>query len=203
MSEEVKPLTRKQQVFVDEYLQCFNAAEAARRAGYSERSAYSQGWENLRKPEIKAEIDRRLDEVHMSADEALKLLADIGHSDQGVFWKIVDEWVFNPLPEYEILAEEEVIDDTKDPPEKRISYRVRHAVLDMDKIIDPRYSWMIKSFSNSRKFGLKIETHDKHAAIRDVLKIAGRYTDKTETEHKGQVKIVVEYAEPNNNANAP
>jgi phage terminase small subunit len=76
-----KPLTKKQQVFIDEYLQTWNAAGAARLAGYSERSAYSQGWENLRKPEIQAAIKERLDEVHMSADETLKRLADIARGD--------------------------------------------------------------------------------------------------------------------------
>jgi phage terminase small subunit len=82
MTDEIK-LTRKQQVFIDEYLKCWNAAEAARLAGYSERSAYSQGWENLRKPEIAAAIQARLDEAHMSADEALKLLADQARADIG------------------------------------------------------------------------------------------------------------------------
>lgn len=203
MSEE-KQLTRKQQVFVDEYLKCWNAAEAARRAGYSERSAYSQGWENLRKPEIKAEIDKRLDEAHMSADEALKIIADIGHSDMGVFWKIVDEWMFNPLPEYEILEEVEVIDDTKEPPEKRVSYRVRHAVLDMDKVTDPRYSHMIKKFTNSRKTGLSIETYDKHAAARDVLKIAGKFTEHVDVTSGGEkLKIIVEYGNDGNKTETP
>lgn len=76
-------LTRKQQIFIDEYLKCWNATEAARRAGYSERSAYSQGWENLRKPEIQSAIQARLDEVHMSANEAIKLHSDIARGDIG------------------------------------------------------------------------------------------------------------------------
>jgi phage terminase small subunit len=184
--QEPKKLTRKQQVFISEYLKCFNATEAAKRAGYSEATAYAIGWENLRKPEIKAGIDARLDEVHMSANEALKLTADLARVDIGVFFKIVDEWVFNPLPTYEILDEKEVVDDTKDPPEKRISYRVRHVVLDMDKITDPRFSWMLKSFSDSHKFGLKIETHDRHAAIRDVLKTHGKFIDRTDITTGGE-----------------
>lgn len=84
MSKKDK-LTDKQKVFIDEYLKCFNTAKAARKAGYSERSAYSQGWENMRKPEIKAAIEARLDEVHMSANEALKLQADIARGDMGDF----------------------------------------------------------------------------------------------------------------------
>lgn len=186
MSDEKPKLTNKQRVFIDEYLRCFNASEAARRAGYSEKTAYSIGSALLKNIEVSAAIQERMSEVHMSADEALKLLADIGHSDQGVFWKIVDEWMFNPLPEYEILDQREIMNESKDPPVKEICYRVRHAVLDMDRILDPRYSWMIKSFSNSRKFGLKIETYNKHDAIRDVLKIHGKFVDRTDITTGGE-----------------
>jgi phage terminase small subunit len=88
MSEEGKTLTRKQQVFVDEYLKTWNAGEAARRAGYSEKSAYNIGWENVRKPEIREAIQARLDEVHMGADEVLKRLADIARGDLADFMSI-------------------------------------------------------------------------------------------------------------------
>ena len=80
-SKKPKPLTHKQQLFVDEYLKCWNAAEAARRAGYPEKSAYNIGWQNVRKLEISEAIKARLDEVHVSADEALKLNADIARGD--------------------------------------------------------------------------------------------------------------------------
>lgn len=76
-------LTNKQRVFVDEYLRCWNASEAARRAGYSERTAGAIGRENLQKPTIAAEINVRLAEKHMSADEALTILADIARGDLG------------------------------------------------------------------------------------------------------------------------
>lgn len=50
-------LTSKQQKFVDEYLKDLNATQAAIRAGYSEKTAYSIGQENLKKPEIKKCIE--------------------------------------------------------------------------------------------------------------------------------------------------
>ncbi len=81
MTDEKPKLTHKQQVFISEYLKSFNATGAAIAAGYSEKTAYAMGWENLRKPDIQAEIQSRLDEVHMSADEALKLTADIARGD--------------------------------------------------------------------------------------------------------------------------
>ena len=56
-------MNERQKRFVDFYIQTGNASEAARKAGYSERTAYSIGEENLRKPEVRAEIDRRLGEL--------------------------------------------------------------------------------------------------------------------------------------------
>ena len=45
-------LTPKQVRFVAEYLIDLNATQAAIRAGYSEKTAYSIGQENLKKPEV-------------------------------------------------------------------------------------------------------------------------------------------------------
>ena len=51
-----KQLTRKQQRFVQEYTIDLNATAAAKRAGYSEKTAYSVGHEILKKPEIAVAI---------------------------------------------------------------------------------------------------------------------------------------------------
>lgn len=55
-----KELTPKQKRFVDEYLIDLNATQAAIRAGYSAKTAYSIGEENLKKPEIKAAVDEAI-----------------------------------------------------------------------------------------------------------------------------------------------
>ncbi len=66
-------LTAKQRRFVEEYLVDHNATQAAIRAGYSEKTAYSIGHENLKKPEIAAAIAagqarlRRKTEVSISS----------------------------------------------------------------------------------------------------------------------------------------
>ncbi len=49
-------LNPKQSRFVEEYLVDLNATQAAIRAGYSEKTAYATGSENLRKPQIQAAI---------------------------------------------------------------------------------------------------------------------------------------------------
>ena len=87
MSDEVvkKKLTRKNQVFIDEYLRCFNGAEAARRAGYSEKRARTTAAELMAESSISEQIQARLSEMHMSADEALKRLSDMARGDIGQF----------------------------------------------------------------------------------------------------------------------
>ena len=56
-------LTVKQRRFIDYYIQSGNASEAARKAGYSPKTAYSMGVENLRKPQVQAAIQTRLAEL--------------------------------------------------------------------------------------------------------------------------------------------
>jgi phage terminase small subunit len=54
-------LSAKALLFCQEYLIDLNATQAAIRAGYSKKSAGSIGEENLKKPEIQAEIKRQMD----------------------------------------------------------------------------------------------------------------------------------------------
>ena len=81
-------LSQKQQAFIEFYLQTWNASEAARRAGYSEKTAYSIGQENLKKPEIAAAIAARLAELKMSADEVLTRLAEQARGSLAPFLRI-------------------------------------------------------------------------------------------------------------------
>lgn len=81
-------LTDRQRAFCEEYLTTWNAAEAARRAGYSAASARSIGSENLTKPDIRAYIDRRMRELQLGEDTVLARLADIAFADMGDFIKI-------------------------------------------------------------------------------------------------------------------
>ena len=85
MSEEkpLKPLNKAQQVFVSEYLKCFNGTEAYSRAYPSAKrdSARANAAELLAKPNIKAEITARLSEIHMGADESIKRLSDMARGD--------------------------------------------------------------------------------------------------------------------------
>jgi phage terminase small subunit len=78
-------LSQKGRAFIEEYLADFNATAAAIRAGYSQRSAAAIGWENLRKPEIRDAIARRIADRTMTADEALIRLAAQARGSMALF----------------------------------------------------------------------------------------------------------------------
>ena len=52
-----------QKAFADYYLETSNATESAKKAGYSEKTAYSQGQRLLKNVEVKAYIEERLGEI--------------------------------------------------------------------------------------------------------------------------------------------
>jgi phage terminase small subunit len=69
-------LTAKHQAFIAHYLTCWIGAEAARRTDPTYKRPDQVAYEYLRKPEIQAEIQRRLAELKMGADETLTRLSD-------------------------------------------------------------------------------------------------------------------------------
>ena len=91
-------LTAKQQVFIAEYLKTWNASEAARRAGYSPKTAGAIGAENLTKPEISAEIERFKAERIMAPEEVQIALTEQARSDIGDFLTQTGDAVTVDLP---------------------------------------------------------------------------------------------------------
>ena len=74
-------LTPKQKAFADYYIECGNSTEAARKAGYSEKTSRSMGAENLTKPDISAYIAERMQAKNearvASADEVLQFFSSV------------------------------------------------------------------------------------------------------------------------------
>ena len=60
-------INAKQRLFCIEYLKDWNATQAAIRAGYAKKTAYSIGQENLKKPELKAYISDQIEDVISNA----------------------------------------------------------------------------------------------------------------------------------------
>lgn len=78
---ETDKLTAKQERFIECYLSNgMNGAAAAREAGYSERTAKEQGYENLTKPHLKQAIDRKRQEMsENSEDRRQKWISHLEH----------------------------------------------------------------------------------------------------------------------------
>lgn len=78
-------LTIKQKKFADEYIISGNATEAAKKAGYSKKTASVIGAENLIKPNISKYIKERLDELKkartMSLEEAIERTTSIARRE--------------------------------------------------------------------------------------------------------------------------
>ena len=74
-------MTEKQKLFILEYQKDGNATQAAIRAGYSDKTAYSIGQRLLKKPVIQkaleADITARAERVKMSADDVIQDLITI------------------------------------------------------------------------------------------------------------------------------
>lgn len=82
----ITKLTQKQRRFIDEYIISGNATQAAIKAGYSKKTAAVTATENLRKPNIKAEIERRNAEIQSekTADmiEVMEYLTSVMRGEQ-------------------------------------------------------------------------------------------------------------------------
>ena len=74
-------LTPKQKAFADCYIECGNATEAARKAGYKEESCRTIGCQNLTKRNISAYITERMQAQNearvASADEVLQFFSSV------------------------------------------------------------------------------------------------------------------------------
>lgn len=145
-------LTNKQRAFVEAYLaNGFNATQAAITAGYSEKTAYSIGQENLKKPEIAEFVKQRMDAMAMQADEVLARLSDMARGNMSDFVTIL-----SGLP-----------------------------YIDLDKAKAQGKLYLLKKFKNTDK-GVEIELYDAQAALVQLGRHHGLFTDKTDITSGGE-----------------
>ena len=143
--------------FVDEYLQCFNATEAYDRVYHPKRRATSRanGSKLLANTDISDEIQARLQEKHMSADEALTLLADIARGDMSDF---MDEGTLMlDMRKAKAAGKTRLIKKLK---QRTVTKLGKNESDDDMEIHD-----------------LEVELYPADAALRDVLKVTGQYKD--------------------------
>jgi hypothetical protein len=94
-------LTPRQLAFVLEYIKDGNGARSYVAAGYSPNGAKQSAEQLLRRPHIRAEIDRRsaaiAERLEINAETTRRELGLIAHSDVGKFYR--EDGTFKPIHE--------------------------------------------------------------------------------------------------------
>lgn len=107
-NEDADVLTTRQQIFVDEYIIDFNAARAARRAGYSHKTAVQAGYRLINTPKIKVAIKQAIEDrkerLQIDADRVLAkyiALADADPTELSGTKKVNCRYCFGDNNEYQ------------------------------------------------------------------------------------------------------
>lgn len=159
-------LPPKQRLFVEEYLTCLNAAEAARRAGYSEKGARQQGQRLLTYVDVAAAVQAGLALRAMPPDEVLARLADQARATADDFLAIYES------PLYDITGQP-VLDKDGKP-------IVRYwPSLDLEKARQAGMLHLIKKVSYTAH-GPSVELYDAQAALNTLAKYYGLLVDRQE-----------------------
>ena len=81
LKADFQNMTHKQKIFVSEYVKTGNATESAKKAGYSDKTAYSTGQRLLKNVEIRKDIERMqseaLEKAELSVSDVVKLVKQI------------------------------------------------------------------------------------------------------------------------------
>lgn len=163
-------LTNKQRVFVEEYLRCWNATEAALVAGYADRSARQQGSRLLTNDDIAAEIKLRVAEKAMTADEVLIRLAQHARGDMGDFLDISSM-------SFQV--------DLSGAVEKKLTHLI--------KKVKQRTTTTIRNDEETETHDIEIELYDAQSALVQLGRVHGLFTDKSDMNLSGPVTFKVIY----------
>lgn len=163
-------LTEKQKKFVDEYLIDLNATQAAIRAGYSEKTARSVGAENLTKPDIQKEIEKRMKarqkRTEITQDWVLNELCKIASANGTDFAKVVDEPVIKD-GQYVV-----------DPDTGRIRTYPAVKLVKTDELPEDKKAAV--AAIKEGKYGVSVDSYDRVKALELLGRHLGMFKDKVE-----------------------
>ncbi len=178
INEEDKPLKIKEKAVLNNYFLHFNGTRAWMQVHpkSSYDAARSSAAEFLAKPNVKAEIERRMSLVQMSADEALQLNADIARGDIGQVMDVSSVGFNLDMEKAQKLGLTKLIKRVK---QKTTTYIAKKESEEDREVTD-----------------LEIELYPADAAIERVLKVHGRLTQKIDLTSGGEkidgvIRIVV------------
>jgi len=170
-------LRKKDQLFVDEYLLCFNATEAYMKIHPKSKreSAWVSASRLLSSDKVTREIQSRLKGVHMSANEALSLLADMARGDVA---KLMDVGSMGFNLDMAKAKEAGLTKLIKKVKQKTTIYQAKKESEEGREVTE-----------------LEIELYDAQAAIDKVLKVHGKYVDRVDLTSGGEVILRVVYTD--------
>ncbi len=166
-------LTAKQKRFCDEYLIDLNATQAAIRAGYSEKTAYRTGADNLKKPQIEEYIAKRQKELSRSTEitqeRVIKELALIAFSNNADYAHVVEK-------KMQVEAGGALV-DVLDKDGNPVMYRTVEPVLTEELTEEQKRALAV---IKKGRDGLEVKSCDKVKALELLGKHLGIFTDKIE-----------------------
>jgi len=162
-------LNEKQNRFAQEYLIDLNATQAAKRAGYSERTSYAQGQRLLKNVEVQAAIQaaikKRSKRTEITQDWVLEELRKVASANGSDYARVVSKEVPTTV----------VDDETGDAKQvSRLSQLVE--LRDTDELSDDLKA-AISSIEET-KYGIKVSTYDKVRALELIGKHLGMFSGK-------------------------
>jgi len=171
-------LTKKQRDFIAAYVECWHITNAAITAGYSKRSAYSIGSENLKNPEILAAIEAHVAAI-MPKGEVLARLAEHARSTADDFLTI--ERVTRRDMQIAIVKSDDGEEETRfvEGPE----YEVLETRLDLEKTKDRGKLHLLKEYKVDKDGAITVKWHDSQAALALLGRHHKLFVDKVE--HSG------------------
>lgn len=168
----VAKLTDKQRRFCEEYIVDLNATQAAIRAEYSEKTAYSIGQRLLKKVEaqeyIKQLKEERKERTQIEADRVIYELSLIAFSNAADYAAVVEKELTIEGPEGEPIK---VLDDDGNP----VTYRTVEPVLTKDLTADQKRAL---SVIKKGRDGFEVRPYDKVRALELLGKHIGLFEDK-------------------------
>lgn len=166
-------LTAKQKRFCDEYLIDLNATQAAIRAGYSEKTAYSAGQRTLKNVEVQKYIDERkadrIERTEITQDMVLRELAIIAFSNAADYASIIEKDAM-----VEVNGVTVPLEDADGNP---IKYRTVEPVLTSDLTENQKKALAV---IKKGRDGFEVKPYDKVRALELLGKHLGMWTERVE-----------------------
>lgn len=164
-------LTAKQKRFIDEYLVDLNATQAAIRAGYSKKTAAFIGAENLKKPQIQAEVQRRMakrqERTEVTQDRVVEELARLAFANAADFVTVRERKI--ETADGSVVVDSAVVKYTSE------------LTVDQQAAIAG-----IKQGAN----GVELKLCDKLKALELLGRHMGMFTDKLDVQAGGNIRFV-------------